>query len=93
MKYILRTSCHLRRSPRHLHPLTKYKHVQIPLRDDDFRRNMCIADYPSPFLAQAAYCRLYSAFKKLGRRLFFSHEIHARKDNSVATLELHVETK
>ena len=34
----------------------------------------------------------YSTYKKLGRRLFFPHEIRAWKDNSIATLELHVET-
>ena len=39
------------------------------------------------------FIHIYSAFKKLGRRPFFSREIHARKDNSVATPELHVETK
>ena len=31
--------------------------------------------------------------KKLGRRRFFSHKIRAQKDNSIATPELHVETK
>ena len=35
---------------------------------------------------------VYSTFKKLGRRHFFPQEICARKDNSVAAWELHVET-